>query len=77
MIDFGEIPVPFWNFATGNWDWLSGKIDTDEKAVKYIPQGDAAQGLFRVYRLQGHSINYAMINVLRLSAGMPVDENIT
>ena len=43
--------------------------ETDEEAVKYIPQDETAQGLYVCWRNLGLEIDEAMINVLSASVG--------
>lgn len=57
----------WWNFATQSDD--EREPDTDEIAAQYIPQGEAAQGLYMVKRERGLSIIDAMIDVLDACAG--------
>lgn len=51
------------NYITGQID-DPPNLDTDEQAKQYIPQTQVAQGLYRVRRKQGDTIEQAMYRTL-------------
>lgn len=62
---FESKPLAGWyNFITDEYDYRSSAPDTDEEAIKYIPNQDAARGLYRAYRAMGNNILDSMIYVL-------------
>lgn len=54
----------WWDFAAGEFVTLAGPPDTDEQAVRLIPQSTPAQGLYRCYRQRGDSVIDALLAVL-------------
>ena len=69
MLDHSEC-LSWYNYETDEYE-LSGTPTTDEQAKSYLPQLDAAQGLYDVQRLIGNSILEAMIYVLNVCVGEP------
>lgn len=63
-MDFG---TTWYNYVTG--EYSSVQPTTDEIGSQYIPQSVAAQGAFKIYRLQGLSVLQSMANVLSLIVG--------
>jgi len=62
--------LSWYNYATDEYE-LGSTPTTDEQAKSYLPQLDAAQGLYDVQRLMGNSILEAMIYVLNICVGEP------
>ena len=59
------MPQLMWwhNYKTGEYDYRE-RPTSDEEAIKYIPQLDAAQGLYQCLREMGKDILEAMKEVL-------------
>lgn len=55
--------VGWWNFQTGETDWLT---ETPADFAPYIPQSDAAQNLYKLYQQTGSTPIEAALKVLRL-----------
>ena len=69
MLDHSE--GLFWyNYIKEDYE-LADAPTTDGQAKSYLPQLDAAQGLYDVQRLIGNSILEAMIYVLNVCVGEP------
>lgn len=63
-------PINTWfNFKTNQYDELTTAPQTDAEAVLYISQEPAVQGLYRVLRKTGYSIQEAMLWVLSAMVG--------
>lgn len=57
-----------YNFKTKESETHSGPL-TEEKALSYIPQNEACQQLFKLFRQSGKSIEDALIEVLSAFIG--------
>jgi hypothetical protein len=53
----------WWNYATEDYE-ENGEPVTDDKALQYLPQIPAAQGLYECHRKLGKSILEAMMETL-------------
>lgn len=60
----------WFNYATQQYDSLEQPPQSDAEAQQYIAQNSSAQGLYKVYRQQGHDILTALEKVLKVQAGM-------
>lgn len=65
---FPKMRGEWYNFAEHKYDAIEAP-QADEEAVKYIPQIQAAQGLYHVHRAMGKSILEAMRDVLTACVG--------
>lgn len=57
----------WYNYDTGEYDWLDHAPETDEEAVKYIPDYayGAARGIYRCRRAMGDDVLHAMAEALK------------
>lgn len=73
---FGHpIQSTWYNFKTKEYVY-SDLPTTDEQAVEYIPQLQAAQGLYKCYRLMGNDIIESMIKVLEACVGQEGESDV-
>lgn len=55
----------WWNYQTASYDILEETPNTDDEALKYLPQSDLVRSLYLKLRLQNKSVREAMyINFL-------------
>lgn len=54
----------WYNYVTQDHDALGSSPTTDEQAVKYVPQIEAAQAIYRLRRELGDDVIHAMLYTL-------------
>ncbi len=72
MTDF-QLTTFYVNQRTGQSD---SRPLSDETAQDYLPQNQAAWGMYQAYRMLGKSVEYAFINTSLAALGLPKDEDV-